>query len=180
MRIIGGKWRGRPLAAPAGEATRPTSDRAREALFSMLTSRLGSFDGLAVADLFAGTGALGLEALSRGAERALFVERDRGALTALRANIDRLVAGGAAEIRAQGVETLGQPAAAFDLLLLDPPYGDAAARAALARLVSLGWVSPGGWVSLETARDEDVAIDGLRIEVERIYGKAKLSLLRLG
>ncbi len=87
VRIISGQWRGRPLASPPGTATRPTSDRAREGLFSMLASRLGSFEGLQVADLFAGTGALGLEALSRGAAHCLFVEKDRTALAALEQNI---------------------------------------------------------------------------------------------
>ena len=87
MRIIAGEWRGRPLVAPKGDTTRPTADRTREALFSMLASRLGSFEGLAVADLFAGSGALGLEALSRGAASCLFVEQDKPALDALRANI---------------------------------------------------------------------------------------------
>ena len=87
MRIIAGAWRGRPLEAPAGTATRPTSDRAREGLFSMLASRIGSFEGLHVADLFAGTGALGLEALSRGAAHCTFVEKDRAALDALRRNV---------------------------------------------------------------------------------------------
>src|SRR3954469_11219990 len=94
MRIIAGQWRGRPLAAPPGQATRPTSDRAREALFSMLQSRIGSFEGLRVADLFAGTGALGLEALSRGAAHCVFVERDRAAIEAIRANIATLGAAG--------------------------------------------------------------------------------------
>ena len=86
MRIISGQWRGRTLVAPKGDATRPTADRTREALFSMLVSRLGSFDGLAVADLFAGSGALGFEALSRWAASCLFVEQDRAASDTLRAN----------------------------------------------------------------------------------------------
>src|SRR3546814_13983274 len=86
MRIIAGQWRGRSIDAPKGDTTRPTADRTREALFSMLTSRLGSFEGLAVADLFAGSGALGLEALSRGAASCIFVEQDRAALDALHAN----------------------------------------------------------------------------------------------
>src|SRR6218665_1739038 len=90
MRIISGQWRGRPLDAPKGDATRPTSDRAREGLFSMLASRLGSLQDLRVADLFAGTGALGLEALSRGAASCTFVEKDKAALDALRANIAKL------------------------------------------------------------------------------------------
>ncbi|MFZ5794795.1 MAG: RsmD family RNA methyltransferase, partial [Pseudomonadota bacterium] len=90
MRIIAGKWRGRPIVAPKGDATRPTADRVREALFSMLASRLGSFEDLAVADLFAGSGALGLEALSRGAASCIFVEQDKAALDALRTNITKL------------------------------------------------------------------------------------------
>ena len=87
MRIIAGEWRGRKLTAPKGDATRPTADRTRETVFSMLNSRLGSFEGIAVADLFAGSGALGLEALSRGAAQCLFVENDRAALDAVRAAI---------------------------------------------------------------------------------------------
>jgi 16S rRNA (guanine966-N2)-methyltransferase len=87
MRIIAGQWRGRKLVAPAGDATRPTADRTRETLFSMLVSRIGSFEGLAVADLFAGSGALGLEACRAGQETCLFVEQDAAAIRALRANI---------------------------------------------------------------------------------------------
>ncbi|MEL6488148.1 MAG: RsmD family RNA methyltransferase, partial [Pseudomonadota bacterium] len=90
MRIISGQWRGRKLTAPKGDLTRPTADRTRETLFSMLTSRLGSFEGLEVADLFAGSGALGLEALSHGAAHCLFVEQDREAARTLRANIAAL------------------------------------------------------------------------------------------
>src|SRR6185503_2588939 len=123
MRIIAGAWRGRPLDAPRGQATRPTSDRAREGLFSMLQSRLGSFEGLKVADLFAGTGALGLEALSRGAGHCTFVEKDRRALDILRRNIDRLGAGDRTDVRAQAVEHAAAPAAPFDLIFMDPPYG---------------------------------------------------------
>ena len=84
MRIISGRWRGRALKAPAGESTRPTSDRAREAIFSMLTSRLGTFEDLDVLDLFAGTGALGIEALSRGAGTACFIDNDAAAVKAIR------------------------------------------------------------------------------------------------
>ena len=90
LRIISGQWRGRKLAAPAGDTTRPTADRTRETLFSMLVSRLGSLEGLKVADLFAGSGALGLEALSRGAATCVFSEQDPAALKALRANIEGL------------------------------------------------------------------------------------------
>ncbi|MCR9180947.1 MAG: RsmD family RNA methyltransferase, partial [Erythrobacteraceae bacterium] len=100
MRIVAGEWRGRKLVAPKGEATRPTADRMRETLFSMLTSRLGSFEELTVADLFAGSGALGLEALSRGAGSCLFVEQDRAAIDAIRTNITALGAGLRARVEA--------------------------------------------------------------------------------
>ena len=132
MRIIAGQWRGRPLVAPKGDATRPTADRTREALFSMLTSRIGSFEGLAVADLFAGSGALGLEALSRGAARCLFVEQDKPALDALRANIAKLGATNA-DVRAASAIGLGPATAPLDLILMDPPYGTGAGNVALDR-----------------------------------------------
>src|SRR5579859_5418898 len=132
MRIVAGQWRGRPLKAPAGSDTRPSSDRAREALFSMLTSRLGSFEGLAVVDLFAGTGALGLEALSRGAASCTFVEQDKAALDALRANIAAL--GAKADVRAQAVNTLGPAPRAYDVMMMDPPYAMRAGVPTLERL----------------------------------------------
>lgn len=176
MRIIAGQWRGRVLAAPKGDATRPTADRTREALFSMLTSRVGSFDGLAVADLFAGSGALGFEALSRGAASCLFVEQDRAALDALRSNAEKL--GIRADIRAGSVMALGPAAKPMDLILLDPPYGTGAGSVALNKLARLGWTSPATIVSVETAKAETVAVAGLAIEAERVHGKAKLTLLR--
>lgn len=177
MRIIAGQWRGRTLRAPAGAATRPSADRTREALFSMLVSRLGSFEGLAVADLFAGTGALGLEALSRGAATCLFVEQDRAALDALRANIAALGAAGA-EVRAQGVTTLGPATRAYDLMLLDPPYAMRAGVPTLERLARLGWLAPGGLASVEGEAAEVVHPGGFTVEAERRYGKARLTLLR--
>ena len=122
MRIIAGEWRRRPLQAPPGEATRPTADRARETLFSMLTSRLGGFEGLSVADLFAGSGALGLEALSRRAASCLFVEQDPAAIRALRANIAALRAQQRCDVRATSVLQLGPASRPIDLLLLDVPY----------------------------------------------------------
>src|SRR3954465_9875133 len=107
MRIIAGQWRGRPLVAPKGDATRPTADRTRETLFSMLVSRLGSFEGLSVADLFAGSGALGLEALSRGAASCIFVEQDAPAIRSLRQNIAALHAQPQCDVRAGSVLSLG-------------------------------------------------------------------------
>ena len=175
MRIISGKWRGRALDVPKGDTTRPTADRTREALFSMLQSRLGSFEGLRVADLFAGTGALGLEALSRGAAHATFVEQDKAALAALKANVARLEA--KAEVMAVSVSALGPARAPFDLLLLDPPYASGGGGALIERLTRLGWAAPGAWASVETEAKESVSAGGWMLEAERIHGKAKLSLL---
>ena len=119
MRIIAGQWRGRKIQAPAGETTRPTSDRTRETLFSMLVSRLGSFEGLSVADLFAGSGALGIEALSRGAASCVFVEQDPAAIRALRANIAALRAADQCDVRAASVLALGPVKAPLDLVQSD-------------------------------------------------------------
>lgn len=182
MRIIAGQWRGRQLIAPKGDATRPTADRTREALFSMLVSRVGSFDGLVVADLFAGSGALGLEALSRGAASCLFVEQDKAALDALRANIAKLggATGMGADVRAQSVMALGPVAAPFDVVMMDPPYGSGAGAVALDRLARLGWVGPATWVSVETQRNEAVEVAGFAVDADKIYGKARVTLLKIG
>lgn len=176
MRIVAGRWRGRPLVAPAGAATRPTADRVREALFSMLASRLGSFEGLAVLDVFAGTGALGLEALSRGAARATFVETDRGALDALRANIAKL--GAEATVLPQRAEGLGRANVAHHLAFLDPPYDQGLAGPTLTRLATQGWLAPHAWVSVETGRDMSIDVDGFAVDATRDHGKARLHLLR--
>lgn len=179
MRIIAGEWRGRKLSAPKGEATRPTADRARETLFAMLTSRLGDFEGLQVADLFAGSGALGLEALSRGAEHCLFVEQDRAAVDVIRANITTLGAVARTRVEAGSVMTLRAATKPLDLILADPPYGTGAGEVALDRLLRLGWIGPETWVALETGFKEDIAVKGLTVEAERRVGKGKLHLLRL-
>ena len=176
MRIIAGKWRGRPLIAPKGDATRPTADRTRETLFSMLTSRLGGFEGLRVADLFAGTGALGLEALSRGAASCIFVEQDRPALDALKANLAKLDI--KADVRAQSVLALGYAAQPCDVVLIDPPYATGAGSVALDKLLRLGWIAPSGWVSVETSRTETVDVKGFTVETVRDCGKARITLLR--
>lgn len=176
MRVIAGQWRGRPLVAPKGDATRPTADRTREALFSMLTSRLGSFEGLSVADLFAGSGALGIEALSRGAGSCLFVEQDGAALDALKGNLAKL--GTRADVRAGSVMALGPAPAPLDLMMMDPPYGTGAGLVALDKLARLGWVSSATWVSIETAKPEEIAPPGFTVDASRVHGKARLTLLR--
>jgi len=177
MRIIAGQWRGRPLVAPPGEATRPTADRTRETLFSMLTSRLGSFEGLQVADFFAGSGALGLEALSRGAASCLFVERERDAVAAIRTNSARLGIE-RPDIRQMDVLALGRAPAPLDVIFMDPPYATGAGAVALDKLARFGWTGPGTWISIETGRTEDVTVKGFECETERVVGKAKLHLLR--
>ncbi|HEY6814710.1 MAG TPA: 16S rRNA (guanine(966)-N(2))-methyltransferase RsmD [Croceibacterium sp.] len=179
MRIIAGEWRRRLLQAPPGEATRPTADRTRETLFGMLGSRLGSFEELAVVDLFAGSGALGLEALSRGAASCLFAEQDAAAIRALRTNIANLRAQQRCDVRVGSVMHLGPAKAPFDLVLLDPPYHSGAGAVALDRLARLGWIGEATWVALETANDEVVQAKALTIESERKVGRAKLTLLRL-
>jgi 16S rRNA (guanine966-N2)-methyltransferase len=166
------------LRAPEGLATRPTADRTRETLFNMLTSRLGSFQELAVADLFAGSGALGLEALSRGAATCLFAENDAAALRALRTNIAALQTQTRCDVRAGSALALGPAKAPLDLILLDPPYGSGAGAVALDKLARLGWVGPATWLALETGRDEVVAVKGYTVDANRDVGKARLHILR--
>ncbi len=178
MRIIAGHWRGRIIKTPMGDVTRPTTDRTREALFSMLTSRLGSFEGLRVADMFAGSGALGLEALSRGAALCLFAEQDKSALDALRANIAALGAGAQCDVRSQAVLDLAPAPQPFDLILMDPPYGSGAGAVALDKLARLGWVASHTWVSIETGKNEALDVAGFAADVRRDHGKARLHLLQ--
>lgn len=178
MRIVAGDWRGRKLTAPAGDTTRPTADRTRETLFSMLVSRIGSFEGLFVADLFAGSGALGLEALSRGAARALFVEQDAAAIQALRGNIAAFRAQDRCDVRAASVMALGPARDQPDVIFMDPPYQTGAGGVALDKLNRLGWIAPGAWISIETARGEEVAVKGFAVDATRASGKAQLHLLR--
>jgi 16S rRNA (guanine966-N2)-methyltransferase len=177
VRIIAGAWRGRPIEAPPGQATRPTGDRVRETLFSMLTSRLGSFEDLRVADLFAGSGALGLEALSRGAARVTFVERDAQAAAAIRRNADKLGATDRVRILSGSALAL-PPSEPFDLIFADPPYGEKAGTAAVEAAEKAGWLASGGWMSVETSRADEVSGGSLAVETVRDVGRARLTLLR--
>jgi 16S rRNA (guanine966-N2)-methyltransferase len=167
------------LSSPRGDLTRPTSDRTRETLFNMLASRLGSFVGLTVVDLYAGSGALGIEALSRGAASCLFVEQDAAAVDTIRANIAALDARTRSEVQRGSVMDMGPAKAPHDLILLDPPYGTGAAGVALDRLLRLGWIGPATWIAAETGADEQLAVRGLATQAERKVGKAKLWLLQL-
>jgi 16S rRNA (guanine966-N2)-methyltransferase len=186
VRIVAGSHRGRALVAPEGREVRPTSDRAREALFNILVH--GGFgegggsilQGARVVDGFAGTGALGLEALSRGAAHATFIERDRAALAALRRNIAALKEEGRTRI-VQADATAPPPAAQPAILaLLDPPYRSGLGAPALLALARGRWLASGALASLEiAARGEEFAPpEGFTVEDERRYGAAKILLLR--
>ena len=177
MRIIAGEWRGRQIEAPPGIATRPTGDRVRETLFSMLASRVGSFENLRVADLFAGSGALGLEALSRGAASATFVERDAGAAAAIRRNAERLGASGRVQIFTGSALSLPR-SEPFDLIFADPPYAAGSGSAAVHSVIKAEWLAPGGWLSVETARGEVVDPAELALDSARDVGRSRLTLLR--
>lgn len=176
MRIIAGRWRGRKLEAPAGLGTRPTADRTRETLFSMLVSRMGSFDDLAVADLFAGSGALAFEALSRGAARATLVEADAAARRVIERNARAL----GAEVRLASHSALALPPAPapFDLILADPPYAPGSGTQVREALERAGWLGDGGWLAIETERGDAVDPGSFTLDAERDVGRARLSLLR--
>jgi 16S rRNA (guanine966-N2)-methyltransferase len=177
MRIIAGEWRGRPIDAPPGSATRPTADRVRETLFSMLTSRLGSFEDLKVADLFAGSGALGLEALSRGAASAVFVENSPAAAAAIKRNAERL--GAAERVQVRSGSALSLPVSEpFHLIFADPPYAAGSGCAVAAAVTEAGWLAPGGWLTIETARGEKVEAGPFVVDAERDVGSARVTLLR--
>ncbi len=183
MRIVGGAWRGRRLAAPAGHGVRPTSDRAREALFNILENgpAFAELDiaGAVVVDAFAGTGALGLEALSRGAALALFLETDADALVVLRQNLDSLGARERARAYPLDATQPGRAPEACDLALLDPPYGAELAGPALTALAAGGWLGPGAAVVVELAKgDAFTPPDGFALVDERVYGAARLVFLR--
>lgn len=177
MRIIAGLWRGRRLVAPAGDSTRPTADRARETLFSMLTSRLGGFTDLRVADLFAGSGALGLEALSRGAASCMFVENDRAATASIESNIAALSASGATLRHGSALSpaTMAEP---FDLILIDPPYAQENVGALLDLLVDKGWTGPATIITIETGSPVAPLATKLELLVSRGAGKAQLHIFR--
>jgi 16S rRNA (guanine966-N2)-methyltransferase len=180
MRIVAGTWRGRALIAPPGGATRPTADRVRQALFDMLLHAAwggrDTVEGVHVLDVFAGTGAFGLEALSRGAAHATFVEHDPAALAALRANIAACGAQDHCTILA--TDALATPEGeAASLIFLDPPYRSDLLERALTRLLSVGRIAPGAVLIAETARDEAPPVSAPLL-AERAHGAARLSIWR--
>jgi 16S rRNA (guanine(966)-N(2))-methyltransferase RsmD len=176
MRIVAGRFGGRRLVAPRGNSTRPTSDRVREALFSVL----GSVDEARVLDLYAGTGALALEAVSRGAALAVCVDRDRAALAALAENVASLGVGDVVTVVAAPIERAAarlRQLGPFDLVFVDPPYADVdRAAATLATLAADGVFSEGARVVLEHARRDEPTIAGFADPARRFYGDTALSL----
>jgi 16S rRNA (guanine966-N2)-methyltransferase len=179
LRIIAGRHRGRRLRAPEGLATRPTSDRAREALFGILEHGLPPLRGSRFLDIFAGSGAAGLEALSRGAVEALLIDQASAAIAAIGANVAAL----GEEVRARVLRAdacrLGQAPDTFDIVFLDPPYASGLLPAALEGLKARGWLAPGALIVGEIASREPLApVAGFAVEDERRYGAARFVFLR--
>jgi 16S rRNA (guanine966-N2)-methyltransferase len=187
VRIVSGAFRGKTLAAPQGEGTRPTSERARQAIFNILEHAAWSkgVRDVRVIDLFAGSGALGFEALSRGAAFCLFVETDEAARGAIRENVDAMHLFGQTRVHRRDATDLGvRPGAdgpAFDLAFLDPPYARGLGEMALERLAAGGWLASGATAVLERGAGEpDVSVAGYEPLDVRDYGAARVHFLRFG
>ncbi|HEY8566023.1 MAG TPA: 16S rRNA (guanine(966)-N(2))-methyltransferase RsmD [Beijerinckiaceae bacterium] len=182
MRIVGGRLRGRSLSGPRSDAIRPTSDRLRETLFNVLAHAYDDpVTGARVMDLFAGTGALGLEALSRGAAFALFVDEGAQARGLIRENIEALGLGGATRLFRRDATKLGPagPTPPFSLVFCDPPYGRDLAPKALASAAAGGWLSPGALVLVEEANGAEVALPASFEMIERRdYGETQVLFAR--
>lgn len=181
MRIVAGKFRGRQLLSPSDAAIRPTADRVRESIFNILSSRIGPrLDGLRVLDLFAGTGALGLEALSRGAAQLVFVDTGAEARGLIRDHIEAFGAGGVAKLLRRDATALG-PAGTlgpFDLVFLDPPYGQGLGEQALTSLLAGNWLAPQATLVLEESVEAALELPaGFMLEDRRQYGAAAVHFL---
>lgn len=184
MRVIAGAYGGRRLVAVPGALTRPTADRVREALFSRLQSRY-AMAGISVLDLFAGTGALGIEAISRGAGRVVSVERSRQAARVLLENLRSLGLEGRAELVVRDFEAalaeLERSGRVFEGVFVDPPYGQGFALRTLERMAASALLARGAWVSVETAEEEALptVVGRLVCVREDVYGDTKLTLYEL-
>ena len=186
MRIVAGTFRGRPLVAPKGQSTRPTADRARQAIFNVLEHAAWSpgLEGLRVLDLYAGSGALGIEAISRGAAFCLFVDRAEDARAAIRANLDYLGLGPCARTDRRDAAAPGRLApgdgAPFDLAFLDPPYGAGLAETSLGALAAGGWLAADAIAVVERGVADPASVPALFEALdERVWGAARVSFLRV-
>ncbi len=180
MRIIGGRLRGRRLHSPADDTTRPTSDRAREALFDILSHGAPPVEGCRFLDLFAGSGAVGFEAASRGAEAVVMIENARPAAKLIRRTIEELDLSDIVDCRIMDATRLPRSLEPFDLVFVDPPYGSAGLTPALEGLLNGGWLGPDARVVCETAaRQEPTIPEALVLEEIRRYGAACFHFLRL-
>ena len=182
MRIIAGRWKGMPLRGPENSLTRPTSDRLREAIFNILNSYLMkenlSFDALRVLDCFAGTGALGLEALSRGAQSVTFIEKSTEACRSIRTNIDDLKAQTQCHIIQSDVLNLRISSVSYHLIFLDPPYGQALCEKALENLLNQQWLADHAVVVVESGASESLTFsDGFQLLSDRRVGSARVWIL---
>lgn len=180
MRVVGGTYRGRALKGPASQSIRPTTDRLRQALFNVLAHAYDdAADGARVLDLFAGTGALGIEALSRGATFALFVEEAVEARALIRENVEALGLTGATRIFRRDATRLGDcPAGeAYSLVFCDPPYGKGLAEAALLSARAGGWLAPGALVVVEEKAGAFVPPEGFSVEEQRRYDETEFTIL---
>ena len=184
MRVAGGKFGGRALVAPSDLRVRPTSDKVRQALFNILEHRdLGEFtlENASAIDLFCGTGALGIEALSRGARFCLYVDDDADSRALVRENIEKLGLTGVSKIWRRDAADLGPvntgSGGPFDLAFLDPPYRKGLAEKCLASLKAGGWLKPGAIIVVETATDEAMQHDGYEQLDARDYGETRIVLL---
>ncbi len=183
MRIVAGEFKGTHLLAPKGQSTRPTSDRVRESLFNILAHSFEEFslEGVRVLDLFAGTGALGLEALSRGAAFALFVDNDPDARGAQRGNVEQLGLTGRTRLFRRDASKLGTAGnmGRFGLAFLDPPYGKGLAEKALLAALQGDWLEQGALIVIEEQADAELVIPpGFTLLDERAYGGTKLVFLQ--
>jgi 16S rRNA (guanine966-N2)-methyltransferase len=181
MRIVAGKLRGRRVDTPDSRDIRPTGDRVREALFDILAHGRPSLpDGAVVADIFCGTGALGLEALSRGAAHSVFMDNDRAALNLARRNATQLGVANQATFLLRDARRPGPPPKPVDLLFLDAPYRSDLSAPVLAALVESGWPRPGAVIVIELEKTEDLVLpEGCEGYDERRYGGTKLVFARL-
>jgi len=182
MRIVGGRMRGRALTAPKSQAIRPTADRLRESLFNILVHGYGDpVSGARVLDLFAGTGALGLEAISRGAAFALFVDDGAEARALLRANVEALGLGGVTRIFRRDATKLGpaHPIAPFTLVFLDPPYGQGLGERGLISAREGGWLAPEALIVIEEEKDAFKLPPGFEQIERRAYDDTELTFLRV-